>query len=140
MQIGFARCAAREGLMKRIAGLSFAATPPLGKAAVILLLMILHASGCASKNEKALDLRGKVTRCEIHQVDLLEETRDDVRMTISWTPDFEKAMKSRFPHLGLAEGNAATSGIPGKVKVRYCPRCREARNQWVREHEKPGRP
>ncbi len=92
--------------------------------------------GCVNKKEKILDLRGDRTRCEIHQVDLLEETRDEIRMTISWAPDFEKAMKSQFPHLGLAEGIEDTSGKYVKVKVRYCSLCREARNKWIKEHEK----
>ena len=102
----------------------------------LVLLGVILVVGCG-KSEKTLDRRGRATACHVHNVALKEETREaKPRFTVSWEPEFEKAMRSEFPYLGHAFGIRDQSVT--RVIVRYCPKCREARDKWRRDDSAQG--
>ena len=105
-----------------------------------VLLGVIVIVGCQKSDPSSnvatqrndLDRRGKTDVCHVHNVKLVEETREaKPRFTVSWEPEFEKAMRSEFPYLGHAFGIADLDVT--HVTVRYCPKCRHARDQWHRD-------
>jgi len=102
---------------------------------VFLLLTIACAAGSGpppaaeagnSKNGSAAAV------CEVHGILLLEEVAAPAPLTVEFEPEFEEAMRTLFPNLGLAYA----IDCPGldSVIIQYCPECRAANRMWIEEH------
>ena len=79
-----------------------------------------------------LDQRGTLSKCPVHNVDLIDETVDAVHMEFEPEAGYEKARLKRFPHMGNPAVGINNPGIK-RVLIRYCPECRKENVKYMEE-------
>lgn len=105
-----------------------------------VMFTVLILAGCsqqqtARETESIPDYREQISVCEVHNVDLLEETVAPSSVTsIEFELEYENAMHSQFPHLGFPFDVDDADVI--KVLINYCPACREANEMWHAEQQR----
>jgi hypothetical protein len=97
---------------------------------VALIAFAALLSGCAAP----VDLRGQETVCQVHHVPLQDDTVHIAYGLLCFPPGYWDAEKSLFPNARPWVGGGCSVLEPDRAYVRFCPECRQAREQWMAEH------
>jgi hypothetical protein len=97
----------------------------------VQMLAILSLASCAPRR----DLRdGEPEICELHGVQLREDTVSIVYGLPFFDPEYVKAHKSAFPHSAKVVMGGCIVGREKRATVMYCPMCRGAEAEYSARH------
>lgn len=96
------------------------------------LCMIAFSACSGQPRAVSEEIGSTVIVCEVHGVELLEETVMPAPLTVEFDPYYEQAVRTHFPNLGLAF--AMDHSESDSAVVLYCPQCREANGKWIQEN------
>jgi hypothetical protein len=97
---------------------------------ISIAIAMLFIAGCASPSAVS-------QKCEVHNCAMSSQQIQEFSPGgyARYTPDFEAAQRTRFPHHGggrLAEDRGYM--YAQNVQVYVCPKCEEAHRQWMLAH------
>ena len=108
---------------------------------LFMLIMCIALLGCIHEKQSStmspdtsLDQRDRISRCPVHNMDLIDEIVDAVRMEIEPAAGFEEARMKRFPHTGNPLVGINNPEIE-KVLINYCPECRKENQRYMEEFD-----
>ena len=109
------------------------------KRSLFVLIMYFALLGCILETQSStmspdttLDQRSQISRCPVHNMDLIDELVDAVRMDIEPEAEFEEARMKRFPHTGNPLVGINSPEIE-KVLINFCPECRKENQRYMEE-------
>lgn len=106
---------------------------------IFIFVVCTVLSGCTqAKQPKAtlpaatLDQHGALSKCLVHNMDLIDETVDAVHIEYEPEAGFEEARLKRFPHTGNPAVGINNPELK-KVLIQYCPECRKENVKYMEE-------
>ncbi len=97
------------------------------------LFNLLEEGRDPGPGKRFTDARGVQRDCRLHQIALKEDAVGIVFGLVSFPPDVFRAMVEKFPNAATVNYGGCIPGPSPWAVVRYCPRCREAQEAWLKE-------
>ena len=134
-----------KGVQRTLHKVSGPLTPDVGrnyiymKRSLFILIMCITPLGCIHEKQSStmspdttLDQRDRISKCPVHNMVLIDELVDAVRMEIEPEAEFEAARMKRFPHTGNPLVGINNPEIE-KVLINFCPECRKENQRYMEE-------